>query len=379
VIIKLTKRPSDQDYKYNIGSLEAEVNDFFAAIDLGSHTVRTLIARVFKEKGIIEPIEHHRDFTRFALTTSQQDNVLNLNAESLQQVRKILSNYNSHFKRLGVKKVLCGATGIIRKAQNGRTFLADIEKDLGFSYFIASEKEEAFWSTVGALQILNAVRKTTNAPDLLSKRVVFFDLGGSSTEVVCIDQGNITWWESYPIGAASLTKNYIPSAPSKSEWIEEARKFAEKVFCEAQSHIASLSPDLIVGGGGTVATLGAIRIEMIDYVPYRVCGIELDRSWIEELLWHLSALPLEERRSIPGLEKGREDVIIGGIVIVSVLMDLSAQSRLVVTDAGFLEGVMAKAVIEEASGRGNPMWLPASGQTDRSAPTLALTWKIEKS
>jgi len=359
------------------------VNDFFASIDMGSHTVRILIARVSKEKGIIEPVEHSRDFTRFALTTNQQGNAITLDAESLQQVHKILSNYNSHFKNLGVKKVLCGATGIMRKAQNGRSFLADIERSLGFSYFIASEKEEAFWSTVGALQILDAVRKTTNSSDLLSNRVAFFDLGGSSTEVVCIDRGNIERWESYPIGAASLTKNYIPSAPSRSEWIEEAKIFAEKVFYQTRYPFDSFSSDLIIGGGGTVATLGAIRTRMIDYVPYRVCGIELDHNWIEELLWHLAGLSLEERRSIPGLEKGREDVIIGGIVITSVLMNLFGQSCLVVTDAGFLEGVMAKAVLEDERPSRillqNAGIIPSTEEFDLRKTLCALTWKIEKS
>ncbi|MEJ5301544.1 MAG: hypothetical protein WHS38_11210 [Thermodesulforhabdaceae bacterium] len=349
------------------------MKNFFVAIDLGSHTVRALTAEVDEETGTVEPINHCRDFTRFALTANSKTSDHSefspqISNTSLEQVRNVLLNYYNYFKKISAKKILCGATGILRKAQNGRAFLADIEKELGFSYFIASEKEEAFWSTAGALQILDAVRRTNNLPDLLSKRLVFFDLGGSSTEVVCIDRGSIVWWESYSIGAASLTKNYIPSAPSKPEWIKDARKYSEKIFRDLRSRFYSFSPDIIVGGGGTVATLGAIQTGMTEYVPYQVCGVELKHDWVDELLWHLASLSLEERQSIPGLEKGREDVIIGGIIITMTLMDFSLKPSIIVTDAGFLEGVMAKSVIEEI--------IP--GEFDLIKTLRALTWKVEK-
>jgi exopolyphosphatase/guanosine-5'-triphosphate,3'-diphosphate pyrophosphatase len=110
---------------------------------------------------------------------------------------------------------------------------------------------------------------------------------------------------------------------------------------------------------------------MDGYVPYGVCGIELDRIWIDGLLQHLASLSLEERKSLPGLEEGREDVIIGGTIIVSDILTLVNRERLIVTDAGFLEGVLIKAVVEEKYGNG-------TGQVDERSILDSLTWKIEK-
>lgn len=347
------------------------MSDIYAAVDLGSHTVRALVAEVVEDTGIVHPLEHHRDFTRFALTTGQHGDLLMLDGASLDRVCTVLSAYRDRFRALGTKKILCGATGVFRKVQNGAAILAGIENRFGFSCFVSSEKEEALWSTIGALQVLNSLHKRKGGVDIISSRVLLFDLGGSSTEVVFLDHGKIEWWKSFFIGAASLTRAFIPSAPAEQFWIQEAKKYTGEVFDELHNPLAAFSPDIVIGGGGTVATLGAIRILMDDYVPYQVCGIELDRIWIDGLLQHLASLSLEKRKSVPGLEVGREDVIIGGAIIVSAILALVGRERLIVTDAGFLEGVLIKAVVEEKYGNG-------AGQVDERSIIDSLTWKIEK-
>lgn len=343
----------------------------YAAVDLGSHTVRSLVAEVGKETGVVRPVEHKRDFTRFALTTEQDGSRLLLDRTSVERVQHILSVYKDRFQTLGVKKVICGATGVFRKAENGAAILESIKNRFGFFSFIASEREEAIWSTIGALQVLNSLKKEQGSGDLMSSKIAFFDLGGSSTEVVFLDNGNITWWKSFFIGAASLTRKYIPLAPAEPSWIEKARIHAEVMLQEFKDSVNAFSPDILIGGGGTVATLGAIKLKMTDYVPYRVCGIEIDRFWIDELLNHLASLSLEERKSVPGLEKGREDVIIGGAIIVSVIGSLTGKKRLIITDSGFLEGVLIKGVLDEISGYDFE-------KTDQRAILESLTWKIEK-
>ena len=54
----------------------------------------------------------------------------------------------------------------------------------------------------------------------------------------------------------------------------------------------------------------------------------------------LTTLPLRERASIPGLEKGREDLIIPGTAILIEIMNRFHCTSLIVSDAGLLEGVL---------------------------------------
>lgn len=341
----------------------------YAAIDLGSHTIRSLVASVDEERGIVTPISHLRDFTRFALTTTYGKESVRIDENSLNKVFKVIERYSEYFNTLGVEKILCGATGVFRKAQNGLSFLNKIEKHFGFPCFIASEDEEAFWSSVGALQILSAMAESR---DFLSSRAVFFDLGGSSTEVVFIDRGAVKWKKSFFIGAASLTRDCIPSAPANPVWIDRAVEHARQVFKELVDRFSYFPPDMLIGGGGTASTLGAINISMKEYEPYKICGLRLSCSWVRDLLWKIASLSLEDRKAIPGLEEGREDVIVGGAIIVYVIMDLARKDHFITTDGGFLEGLLIKAIAGERFGS-------LLYDTSQSNILHSLTWNIKKS
>jgi exopolyphosphatase/guanosine-5'-triphosphate,3'-diphosphate pyrophosphatase len=48
----------------------------------------------------------------------------------------------------------------------------------------------------------------------------------------------------------------------------------------------------------------------------------------------------EERMRVPGLERGREDVIIAGTAIVLQIMDRFGFDLITVSDGGLLEGIL---------------------------------------
>ena len=87
--------------------------------------------------------------------------------------------------------------------------------------------------------------------------------------------------------------------------------------------------------------LGKLKEEgLVEYEPYRVTGLNLDAHWIAGMLDHLAKLPLVQRRGIPGLESGREDIILGGTLVVQAVLQGLHKSALTVTDAGLLEGLL---------------------------------------
>jgi exopolyphosphatase/guanosine-5'-triphosphate,3'-diphosphate pyrophosphatase len=179
-----------------------------------------------------------------------------------------------------------------------------------------------------------------------------FDLGGSSTEFMLLDpsQSEPLWVTSVFLGAATLTENHIGGDPPEPGSVKRAKRAAREelapVFREVRDRLGSraMSNLQVVGTAGTATTLAAIRLEMEEYEPYRVNGLELSLKWLQSNLERLASLDFHARARLPGLEAGRADIILGGAAIVGETLAGLESDRLTVTDAGLLEGLLLDGV-----------------------------------
>ena len=74
----------------------------------------------------------------------------------------------------------------------------------------------------------------------------------------------------------------------------------------------------------------------------RVRGRRLRRSRaraLDELVERLAAMPLAERRTVPGIKPARADVILAGAVVVQTVLEAGGFKGIEVTEAGLREGV----------------------------------------
>ena len=96
----------------------------------------------------------------------------------------------------------------------------------------------------------------------------------------------------------------------------------------------------LVGTAGTMTTIAAIDQGLTVYDPQKITGHRISRSALEKIHFHLRSIPVEERRGVPGLEKGREDLIIAGAVVALNLLEVFGLETLMAVDSGLLEGVL---------------------------------------
>ena len=308
----------------------------FAAIDVGSHTVRLLIVEADGGKELL-PVRAERRITRLAADFQDGES---LKAEPVRKSIAVLKEYAGLMKEHGVSAVTCGATGVVRRAVNGGDFLREVEGATGVRGRIISEEAEAFLSAKGVLSVLPSVEGV----------VVTFDLGGSSTEFLLVDTGRSdpTWSTSVFIGAATATARFLGCGPGVGGSLAEAGRAVRGVLSPVLSELNRLLggangapvPHRLVGTAGTVTTLAAMYQRMTRYEPFKVNGTLLTRAWLAETAETLAALSPAARRGLPGLEPGREDIILGGaLIVLEILCGLGANS-LTVTDGGFLEGLL---------------------------------------
>ena len=96
----------------------------------------------------------------------------------------------------------------------------------------------------------------------------------------------------------------------------------------------------LVGTAGTATTLAAISLGMTEYDYRRVNNHRLSLEEVRSIFSRLFPLSPSERLLVPGLEKGREDLIIAGIGITLATMERFGFPLLTVSDFGLLEGVL---------------------------------------
>src|SRR5581483_7680182 len=189
--------------------------------------------------GHVDEVERRLRITRLGEGVDERRRLLPV---PIARVRNVLSDFRRLVEAAEVQRTLAVATSAVRDAENGEAFLGEIEWSYGFATRLLTGDEEARLTYRG----VGAGRE-------LDPRTRFGDVADA-----------------------------------------------------AGAYVESLLPELrapaAIGVAGTVTSLAALDLGLVDYDPNRVHGHLLTVEAVEEQLERLRALPLEARRNVPGLE-----------------------------------------------------------------------------
>ncbi len=297
------------------------MNDYCAAIDFGTNTARLLIAERVPA-GII-PIRVEREIVRLGGGFTDE---CGLSAEAWERGLACLQRFSEVIATFGVKAVRASATSAVRDAVNGCLFVEEVLRRTGINLVVIDGDEEARLTLKGVLSAL----------DYPQDKLVVLDVGGGSTEFTVSVHGTPVFIKSMPIGVVRLTEGFRS--------IIEMTERVQTVVDQLEEDLSIAGVDVsgafeLVGTAGTATTIAAIKLEMVDYDYRKVNNFTVARSDINEIFQRLSPLTPRELLSVKGLEKGREDLIIAGLVIITSVMDRFGLERLKVSDFGLLEGL----------------------------------------
>ena len=107
-----------------------------------------------------------------------------------------------------------------------------------------------------------------------------------------------------------------------------------------------------IGVAGTVTALAALDLGLVEYDATRVHGHRLTRAGVAVQLERLAALPLEERRRVPGLEPDRAPVIVAGAVILREVLDRYGLTEIEASEQDILDGAALLAADLPAAAEG---------------------------
>jgi exopolyphosphatase/guanosine-5'-triphosphate,3'-diphosphate pyrophosphatase len=291
-----------------------------AAVDLGTNSTRLLVADV--DGGGLEEIVRRLTITRLGEGVDERRRLLPL---PVARVRNCLADYRHELEELRAERTLAIATSAVRDAENGEAFLGEIEWSYGFTTRLLSGPEEAEMMLRGV---------TSGRPALDDVLVV--DIGGGSTELVLAREGGVAVATSLDVGCVRLTERFVPSDRPTASELDAAAK-----------HVRALLPDLAVakaiGVAGTVTTLATLDLGDADYDPVRTHGHRIPFETVEAQLERLAGLTTGERLAVPGIEPGRAEVIVAGIVVLREVMRTYGITEIEVSERDILHGAALEA------------------------------------
>jgi exopolyphosphatase/guanosine-5'-triphosphate,3'-diphosphate pyrophosphatase len=301
-----------------------------AAIDLGTNTVRILVAEVDAATGLA-PVWTDQTVTRLGEGLAERGT---LAPAAVERTLAAIRRYRDRARDLGAAEVILVATAAVRLAQDGGAFLHRLQAEPGIAARVVSGEEEAALTLLGAAWGLGPVAGT----------FALLDIGGGSTEVLVARGSRILTVVSLALGVVQLAERFFTGDPVEPRELLACRQYVdERLRDEAWSRIHSGAPGTLVATAGTPTTLALLDLGLAAYDPRRVQGHRLAVAAIERLTARLAALPLAERAQLPGLEPRRADVIVpGAIVLASALAGLGLPEAMV-ADAGLREGILLDA------------------------------------
>ena len=169
--------------------------------------------------------------------------------------------------------------------------------------------------------------------------VVVFDTGGGSTQFTFGHEGKVDERFSVDVGAVRYTERFgldSTVTPSVLAGVRTA------IAADLSRLDGRPSPDALVGMGGAITNLTAVKLGMRVYDPERVHGTVLDLAELDRQIDLYRSLDTPARRAVVGLQPARAEVILAGACIVRTILEKLGMSELTVSDRGLRHGVIAE-------------------------------------
>jgi exopolyphosphatase/guanosine-5'-triphosphate,3'-diphosphate pyrophosphatase len=297
-----------------------------AALDCGTNSTRLLIET---ESGAV--LAREMRITRLGQGV---DATGRLAEEAIERTLAVLGEYRSMMDEAGVVRGRLAATSAARDAENGPDFLARASAIAGVTAEILSGIEE------GQLSFRGATADVEPVPGV----DVVLDIGGGSSELVLVSNDELGAY-SMQVGCVRVSERTLLDDPPTAEELAAARSMAEGELDRALAALPALGSlaegSRLIGLAGTVATLAMVDLGLAAYDHDRVhhhwLSLEVIRRWLATL----AAEPSSARARRPGMVPGREDVIVGGLVVLVATLERLGLDGCLSSESDILDGLIA--------------------------------------
>ena len=295
-----------------------------AAVDLGTNSIRLLVARLPEGEAQLQELARDMVITRIGQGVDKTGQIA---PEALRRTLVVLQRYCRRARALGAERIHLAATSAVRDASNREDLARAVQRLTGEPMQVLAGRQEAELSFLGATRGLDRP-----GPHLV------LDIGGGSTEFAIGDR-TPTGAVSAQIGSVRLTERYIHTDPPAYDELERLEMAVTSVLHQVEDRIPVHDAATLVAVAGTATTVQAIAMGLPEYDPEILHRSVLTRPDAERVFRLLADMTTEERRQIPVMAPGREDVIPAGAAILVSVMQRWGFTEALVSETDILDGI----------------------------------------
>jgi exopolyphosphatase / guanosine-5'-triphosphate,3'-diphosphate pyrophosphatase len=297
----------------------------FAAVDIGSNSVRLKIARL--QRGRLKPLHEDREVTRLGEGVFRSGF---LTPESMAETVKVLRRFHRTTQQIVTDTVRVVATSAMRDARNSPAFLEWVKSATGWRVEIISGVEEARLIHLGLV----------SGPRVDRSPTLMIDLGGGSCELTVSRGGHIRDAVSLSLGAVRLTDEFLRHDPARKGELKRLRGFIGRELNRAAGRIAAARIKNVIATSGTAAALAAVATHL-RRGNHRQRQV-VSRAEMARIAKRLARLPVAERRNIEGIGPRRAEIIAAGAMVYHELLDRLHLKGFRYSPLGLRDGILAQ-------------------------------------
>ncbi len=291
----------------------------FAAIDIGTNSIKMVIVTVDPLSGNYSIIGKEREMVRLGHGSSDMKHLSKTSIErgifTLHKFKKIADSMSASIRAV--------ATSAVREAENKEEFIKTVKNQTGINIEVISGAEEGRLIFLGVNKSLK----------INKKKIFVVTIGGGSTEFIVGKGDKISFDATLKLGSNRLTEKFFPHGEIKKGAIRECRKFIQGMLDPVKRNIHNASFDMAIGTSGTFTAI----MDLMENGSHDDFDIKQLSRISRELC---DARTSKERAGIKGLDPSRTDIIVAGALILEEVMEEFKLKKMMVTESGLREGLI---------------------------------------
>jgi exopolyphosphatase/guanosine-5'-triphosphate,3'-diphosphate pyrophosphatase len=295
----------------------------YAVIDVGTNSVKFNISER-RDDGTWRTVVDRAEITRLG---EGLDKTGEISSDAMERTVAAIAAMAAEAKAQGVAALAAVGTMGMRTAINSQQFIDAVEKRCGLKIEVIQGEEEGRLAYIAVKSGLG----------LAEGSLAIFDTGGGSTQFTFGHGSAVDERFSLNIGAVRYTAQYGLGDVVPPQQLQAALDALSSEFARLDNRP---SPSALVGMGGAITNIAAVKHKLANYDPAVIQGSVIERAEVERQIELYRTSSLDDRRKIVGLQPKRADVILAGACIVKTVMDKLREDKMSVSDRGLRHGLL---------------------------------------